>query len=70
MSEKPEFLLTVFNQKAEPILFLKFPTKYLRDIDDAMRWIENVQDLGGHGTIRLIPEANGNKKGQAERKKR
>ena len=63
---EPDFILTIYNAKAEPVLLLKFPTGHIRGIDDAMRVAESVERLGGHATIRNYIEPCGNNKEQAK----
>ena len=71
--KEPQFILTIFNRDAKKIMSIRFPAEgiKIRTIEDAVRCVDAVErNFGGYGTIRQIPETNGNKKAQAESIKR
>ena len=65
MPDERPFLLTVYDKKHQAIGWATFPSEHIRDIPEALRWAQRVEELGGHVIIKNREVLNSTK-AQAE----
>ena len=65
MPDERPFILTVYDKNHQAIGWATFPSEHIRDIPEALRWAQRVEELGGHVIIRNR-EVSSRIKAQAE----